>query len=55
MIKSQRDDGAVFTVARKEIATWLTNRSRVLTASEVATVYAAARRSETWSHQQVRR
>lgn len=50
-IKSQPPDGDVVVMTRKEVAKWLARRPEVLTDEQVETIYAVARRSDTWLEQ----
>ncbi len=50
-IKSQPPDGDVIVMTRKEVAKWLAKRPEVLTDEQVETIYAVARRSDTWRDQ----
>ena len=38
-------------MTRREVAKWLAKRPEVLTAEQVGTIYAVARRSHTWKEQ----
>jgi len=47
-VKAQPPGGDVVVITRRDIATWLATRPRVLTDQQVGAIYAVARRSNTW-------